>query len=134
MKERNRYAGTVACTVAVQLFALAVYLCIYALIAGGVFYSLSEGTGRVIALSVCGAVAAGLVIVNVLCVIKGRKVYITRPDSIAIRDSEEIVRLAYTTARPVLIHKTTWSIICLAITPLVYIIFLQGYFLHQAAQ
>ncbi|MBQ6575049.1 MAG: hypothetical protein IJL90_02950 [Lachnospiraceae bacterium] len=122
MKERNRYAATAACAAAVQLFALAVYLCIYALIAGGVFYSLSEKGGKIFAAAVCAVIAAGLVIFNICCVIKGKKVDITRPDSIAIRDSSEVVRLAYRTARPVLIYKITWWLVILAASPLVYII------------
>ncbi len=124
MKERNRYASTVACTVAVQLFALAAFFCIYALISGGVFYSLSEEMGKVIAISLCGAVSAGLVVLNIMCVIKSRKVYITRPDSIAIKDSAEVVRIAYTTARPVLIHKITLNLILVSLAPVVYIILL----------
>lgn len=124
MKERNRYASTVACTVAVQLFALAAFFCIYALISGGVFYSLSEDAGKVIAISLCAAVSAGLVVLNIMCVIKNKKVYITRPDSIAIKDSSEVVRLAYTTARPVLIYKITLYLVLMSLAPIVYIILL----------
>ena len=121
MKARSEQAGTVACVVAVQLFALAVYFCLYALIAGGVFYSLTENTGKIIILVTAGVIAVLLVVINSFTVIRSKKVYITRPDSIAIRDGSEVVREAYTTARPVLIYKITYSLVIVAVGCLVNI-------------
>ena len=121
MKVRNDHARTVACTIALQLFALAVDFCMYALIAGGAFYSLTEKTGKIISISIAVAVTVGLCVMNVLCVISSRKVYITKPDSIAIREGEEAVRLAYSTARPVLIYRITLSAVILTVSGLVYI-------------
>ncbi len=123
MKERNDHARTVACAVAVQLFALAVYFCMYALIAGRVFLSLSEDTGNVIMISVSAAIAIFIIVLNILTVIRGKKVYINRPDSIALRDGADVVRIAYSTARPVLIYKITYSLVILATGGLVYITF-----------
>ncbi|MCR5590252.1 MAG: hypothetical protein K6F73_01840 [Lachnospiraceae bacterium] len=122
MKARNEQARTVACVAAVQLFALAVYFSIYALISGGVFYSLSERTGKIIAVSVCAVIAAFIAVLNILTVIRSKAVYITRPDAIAMRDSEDVVRLAYSTARPVLIYKITCSLVIMAVAAIVYII------------
>ena len=124
MKERDRFARAVACTAAVQLFALAVYFCMYAFIYGKSLYSLSEDTGKVIAIAIASVIAAGLCVVNCLMVIRGNKVYITRPDRIALRDAEEVVRIAYSTARPVLIYKITYSLVIMACSGLVYIIFM----------
>lgn len=124
MKIRNDHAGTVACVIAVQLFALAVYFALYALMAGHVFLSLSESTGRVVMISVAVALAAGLCVVNVLTVIHGKRVYITKPDGIAMRDGEEVVRIAYSTARPVLIYKITLGLVMMTLSGLVYIILL----------
>ncbi len=121
MKERNRYAGTVACVIAVQLFALAVFFLMYALVAGKAFYSLSEDTAKVIIIAITGVVTVFLCILNFLTVVRGRKVYITKPDSIAIRDASEAVRLAYDTARSVLIFKITYSLVFLTVSGLVYI-------------
>lgn len=121
MKERADYAGTVACVVAVQLFALAVYFCFYALVAGGVFLSGSAETGKVIVIAISAAIAAGLCVVNFLTAIRSRKVYITRPDRTAINDAKEIVRIAYDTARPVLIFKITYSLVMLTVSGVIYI-------------
>lgn len=123
MKERNEAAKTFASTIAVQLFALSIYYALYALIAGGVFYSMSEKTGKIVIAVIASVIAVCLAVVNVLAVIKSRKVYITRPDNTALRDSEEIVTLAYDTARPVLIYKITYSLVIVAAAALVYIIF-----------
>ena len=122
MKERDSQARTVSCAAAVQLFALAVYFCLYALISGGVFYSLSEETGKTAVLCICAVIAAGLCVLNIMCVIRGKKVYITRPDAIAMREGEEVVKLAYDTARPVLIYKITYSLVIAAAGILVNII------------
>lgn len=124
MKERNNYARTVACVVAVQLFALAVYFCIYALIAGGVFYSLSEKTGKIISVAFAFAIAVIICVLNVMTVIRSKSVYINRPDGIAMREGEEAVRLAYDTARPVLIYKITYSLVIVGASGIVYIILL----------
>ncbi len=124
MKERNDYARTVACVIAVQLFALAVYFCMYALIAGGVFISLTLDTGKVIMIVISSAIAAALCVLNILTVIRGKKVYITRPDSIALRDGREVVEIAYKTARPVLIYKITLCLVLLTVSGLVYIMLL----------
>ena len=124
MKVRSDHAKTVACVIAVQLFVLAVYFCMYALIAGHVFLSLSEEAGKIIMITVASGLAAGVVVVNFLTVIHGKKVDITRPDSLAMRDGEEVVRIAYTTARPVLIYKITYSIVIVAAGVLVNIILL----------
>ena len=121
MKERDRYAATVACVAAVQLFALAVYFCLYALIRNGVFYSLSEDYGKVVIICISFVIATGVCVLDFLTVIRGRKVYITRPDSIAINDGKEIVDLAYKTARPVLIYRITYSMVIAACAVLVYI-------------
>ena len=122
MKERNGFARAVACTVAVQLFALAVYFCLYAVISSDAFYSLSERTGKIIIISLAVAIAIGLCVVNVLMVIKSKRVYITRPDSIALRDAKDTVAIAYSTARPVLIYKITYSLVLLTVGGIVYII------------
>ena len=121
MKERNRYARTVAGVIAAQLFALAVWLCLYALMRSGLFYSLSEGAGKVIIIALCFLIASGLCVVNFLTVIRGKKVYITRPDNIAINDGRDVVDAAYSTARPVLIYKITYCMVILAVAVLVYI-------------
>ncbi len=124
MKTRNEQAGTVACVVAVQLFALAAYLCLYALIAGGVFYSLTEKTGKVIIIVTACIIAVILCVINIMTVIRSKKVYITRPDSIALRESSEIVREAYSTARPVLIYKITYSLVMVSLAGIVNIMLL----------
>lgn len=121
MKERNEYAKCVAAVVAVQLFALAVYFCMYALIAGGVFYSLSEDTGKILMIALSVVIAVVLGIVNILTAIRSSKVYITRPDSIALSDGRDVVRIAYDTARPVLIYKITYSLVILSVSGIVYI-------------
>ena len=121
MKERNGFARAVACTVAVQLFALAVYFCLYTVISTDAFYSLSQKTGKVIMIVLAAVIAVGLCVVNVLMVIKGKKVYITRPDSIAVRDAKETVEIAYRTARAVLIYKITYSMVLLTAGGIVYI-------------
>ena len=108
---------------AAQLFALAVYFCVYALILGGVFYSLTQKTGTVLTVTVCAALAIGLCIVNIMTVIRSKSVYINRPDSIAIRDGREVVDLAYSTARPVLIYKITCSLVIVAVSVMVHIMF-----------
>ena len=126
MKERSRYARTVAGVAAVHLFALAVYFGMSAVLSGGFFYSGSEGTGKTVAVCFAAVIAAGLCVVNILTVIRSEKVYITRPDRIAIRDSEEIVKIAYDTARPVLIYKITYSLVLMAGGGLVYIILLMS--------
>lgn len=122
MKVRNDHARCVACVVAVQLFALAVYFCLYALVAGGAFYSLSQHAGKVAIISVSAVIAVILCVVNILTVIRSKKVYITRPDSVSLRDAQDVVRIAYTTARPVLIYKITYSLVLLTFSGLVYII------------
>ncbi len=122
MKARNDFAKTVASAIALQLFALAVDFCMYAIIAGGVFYSLSEQTGKIICISLAAAITIGLCVFNVAGCISRKKVYITRPDSISLRDGEESVRLAYATARPVLIYKITLAMVALTVSGLVYII------------
>ena len=124
MKERNDRAKTVACAVAVQLFALAVYFCLNALLSSGMFLSLSEGAGKVVIISIAAAIAIGICVLNFTTVIRGKKVYITRPDTIALRDGEEVVGIAYATARPVLIYKITCSIIIPAAAGVVYIMLL----------
>ena len=124
MKTRDEQARTVACVVAVQLFALAVYYCLYALIAGGVFYSLSENIGKIIIVVTAIVIAILIAILNIMTVIKRKKVDITKPDSVALRDGEEVVRIAYTTARPVLIYKITYSLVILCLAGLVNIILL----------
>lgn len=124
MKERNNYAKTVASVIAVQLFALAVYFCIYALIAGGVFYSLSEKTGKIVSIAFAFAIAVGLCVINVLTVIRSKAVYINQPDRIAMREGEETVKLAYDTARPILIYKITYSLVIMGCSGLVYIMLL----------
>lgn len=121
MKIRGDHAKTVACAAAVQLFVLAVYFCLYALIAGQVFLSLSEDGGKVILIALSIALAAGLIVINWLTVIHGRRVDITRPDSLAMRGGEEVVRIAYTTARPVLIYKITYCLVLLTLSGAVYI-------------
>ena len=120
MKERDRFARTVACTVAVQLFALAIYFCMYVLYARAV-YSLSENTVKYVVISIAGIIAVGLMTINILMVIRSEKVYITRPDAIAIRDASETVSLAYSVARPVLIFKITCILVMLTAGGLVYI-------------
>ena len=122
MKVRNDHARCVACVVAVQLFALAVYFCLYALIAGGAFYSLSQNTGKVAIISVSAVIAVILCVVNILTVIRSKKVYITRPDSVSLREAHDVVKIAYTTARPVLIYKITYSLVLLTLGGIVYII------------
>lgn len=124
MKARNSHAKTVASSIAVQLFALAVYFCIYALIAGGVFYSLSEKTGKVISIALAFAIAAGLCVVNLLTVIRSRSVYINRPDRIAMREGQEAVKAAYDMARPILIYRITYSLVLVGASGLVYIMLL----------
>ena len=124
MKIRGDHAKTVACAVAVQLFVLAVYFCLYALIAGQVFLSLSEGAGKGILIALSIALAAGIIFINCLTIIHGKKVDITKPDDLAMRDGEEVVRIAYSTARPVLIYKITYSLVMLTVSGLVYIILL----------
>jgi hypothetical protein len=121
MKERNDRAKTVACAIAVQLFALAVYFCLNALMSSGMFLSLSEEAGKVLIISLAAAIAIGICVLNFMTVIRGKKVYITRPDSIALRDGEEVVDIAYATARPVLIYKITCSLVVMAAAGLVYI-------------
>ena len=124
MKERDEFARTVASVVAVQLFALAVYFCMYALVAGKAVYSGSERTGRIVVISISAAVAVILCVVNILTVIRSEKVYISRPDSTSIRDMFEAVRLAYSTARPVLILKITYGLIMMTCSGVVYIMLL----------
>ena len=124
MKERNDRAKTVACAIAVQLFALAVYFCMNALLSSGMFLSLSEDTGKIMVISLAAAIAIGLIVLNFLTVIRGKKVDITRPDNIALRDGEEVVDMAYTTARPVLIYKITSGLVLMTAAGLVYIILL----------
>ena len=121
MKERSRHARTVAGVIAAQLFALAVWLCLYALVRSGLFYSLSEGAGKVIIIALCFLIASGLCVVNFLTVIRGKKINITKPDSIAINDGRDVVDAAYSTARPVLIYKITYCMVILAVAVLVYI-------------
>ena len=121
MKERNTYAKTVACVLAVQLFALAVYFLLYALIAGSAFYSESEDIAKFVMIVISAIIAACLCVLNFLTVARAGKVYITKPDSIAIRDAKDAVRLAYDTARPVLIFKITYSLVFLTVSGLVYI-------------
>lgn len=124
MKERNEFARTVASVIAVQLFALAVYFCMYALVAGKAVYSGSERTGRIVVISISAAIAVVICVVNILTVIRSDKVYISRPDSTSIRDMSEAVRFAYGTARPVLILKITYSLIIMTCSGLVYIMLL----------
>ncbi len=124
MKARHEQARTVACVIAVQLFGLAIYFCLYALIAGGVFYSLSEKPGRVVIIVTACILAVLIIILNMLTVIKYNKVYITRPDSIALRDGADVVREAYNTARPVLIYKITCSLVIMTAAGLVNIMLL----------
>lgn len=124
MKERNEFARTVASVIAVQLFALAVYFCMYALVAGKAVYSGSERTGRIVVISISAAIAVVICVVNILTVIRSDKVYISRPDSTSIRDMSEAVRLAYGTARPVLILKITYSLIIMTCSGVVYIMLL----------
>ncbi len=123
MKERSSYAKMLASVIAVQLFALAVYFCFYALFSGGVFYSLTAHTGKITTIAISAVIAMILCVVNYLTTIRSRKVYITRPDRIAINDTFEIIRVAYDTARPVLIFKITYSLVIIAGSALVYIIF-----------
>ena len=120
MKERDRFARTVACTVAVQLFALAIYFCMYVLYFRAV-YSLSENTVRAVVIVIAAVIAVGLMTVNILMVIMSERVYITRPDSVALRDADETVGIAYSIARPVLIFKITCGLIMLTVSGLVYI-------------
>ena len=122
MKERNTYAKTVACVLAVQLFALAVYFLLYALIAESAFYSESEEIAKFVMIIISSIIAVWLCIMNFMTVVRARKVYITKPDSIAIRDAKDTVRLAYDTARPVLIFKITYSLVLLTVSGIVYII------------
>ena len=124
MKARNDQARITACAAAVQFFALAVYFCLYALIACGVFYSLSEKTGKAVTIAICAVITVGVAVLDILTVIRSDKVNITRPDSIAMRESEEVVRLAYSTARPVLIYKITYCAVICTISAIVYIILL----------
>ena len=124
MKERNEFARTVASVIAVQLFALAVYFCMYALVAGKAVYSGSEKTGRIVVISVSAVVCIILCVVNILTVIRSEMVYISRPDSTSIRDVYESVKLAYGTARPVLIFKITYSLIIMTCSGIVYIMLL----------
>lgn len=124
MKERNEFARTVAGVIAVQLFALAVYFCLYALVAGKAVYSGSERTGRIVVISVSSVIAVIVCVVNILTVIRSDKVYISRPDSTSIRDVYESVKLAYGTARPVLIYKITYSLIIMTCSGVVYIMLL----------
>ncbi len=131
MKIRADHAKTVACIIAVQLFVLAVYFCLYALIAGRVFLSLTEGTGKVIMISASIVLAIGVCVINCMAVIHAKKVDITRPDDMAMRDGEEVVRLAYSTARPVLIYKITCSLVMLVAGGVVYIMLLT--FMEDAA-
>ena len=121
MRARADYAKTVACAIAVQLFALAVYFCLYALIFSNLFYSLSENTGKIIMICIAIVIAVGLCVLNVFTVIRYQKVDINRPDVIAMRDGNEIVRIAYTTARPVLIYRITYSMVICGVGGLVYI-------------
>lgn len=122
MKERALYAKTVACVLAVQLFALAVYFLMYALVASDAFYSLSEDSAKIIMIAIATVIAVFLCVVNFLTVIKHRKVDITKPDGISIRDAHDTVRLAYDTARPVLMLKITYALVLLTVSGIVYII------------
>ena len=124
MKARNGQAQMTATAIAVQLFALAVFFAMYALSVSGLFYSQSADTGKIITIAVAVAVSVFLCVVNVLGVIRSDKVYITRPDRISLRDGEEVIRLAYQTARPVLINKITYSLVIMTASGLVYIILL----------
>ena len=124
MKARSGQAQMTATVIAVQLFALAVFFAMYALSVSGLFYSKSANTGKIITIAIAVAISVFLCVVNVLSVIRSDKVYITRPDSISLRDGEEVVRLAYQTARPVLINKITYSLVLVTLSGLVYIILL----------
>lgn len=124
MKARNGQAQMTATAIAVQFFALAVFFAMYALSVSGLFYSRSANTGKIITIAVAVAISVFLCIVNVLGVIRSDRVYITRPDRISLRDGEEVVRLAYQTARPVLINKITYSLVIMTTGGLVYIMLL----------
>ncbi len=124
MKARNKQAQMTATAVAVQLFALAVYLCMYALSVSGLFWSKSARTGKIVIVLLTIAISVFLCVINFMTVIHTDQVYITRPDNISLRDGEDVVRLAYTTARPVLIFKITCSLVMMAAAGVVYIILL----------
>ena len=124
MKARNGQAQMTATAIAVQLFALAVFFAMYALSVSGLFYSKSINTGRIVTIAAAVVISVFLCVVNVLGVIRSRKVYITRPDSISLREGEEVVRLAYQTARPVLISKITYGLVFMVTGGLVYIMLL----------
>ena len=124
MKERAKYARTVSCAVSVQLIALAFYFGVYILIDRDAFYSMSKNMAELIAVILAVIVAVCVFVVNYFTVIRSRKVYITRPDGVAIRDAREVVELAYKTARPILIYKITYSLVIMTVSGIVYIIFL----------
>ncbi len=124
MKARSEHAQTVAVAIAVQLFALAVFFCLYALMFSHMFYSLSENTGKVIMICISIIISVGLCVVNVMTAMRSKKVNITKPDAIALRDGDEVVRLAYSTARSVLIYKITYSLVICVTSGIVYIILL----------
>lgn len=121
MKVRNEYAKTAAFMAAAQLYAIAGFLCMYALVAGNVFYSRSAGTVKLIIYVITIVISVGLCVVNVLTCRKSKEVYIKSPDYIAVRSGEEIVREAYRVARPVLIQKITLYLILLPASGVVYI-------------
>ncbi len=121
MKERDRCARTFSCIVSMQLIVLALYFGMYIPFAKGSFYSLSEDIATLALVVMASLVAIVLIIVNILAVIRFKKVYITRPDRVSIRDAADVVDLAYDTARPVLIYKITYSLVMIVTGGLVYI-------------
>lgn len=121
MKARNKQAQMTATAVAVQLFALTVFYAMYALSVSGLFWSLSANAGKIIMIATAVVISVFLCVVNTMSVIRSDVVYITRPDSISLRDGQEAVRLAYRTARPVLIYKITCSLVIMTVSGIVYI-------------
>ena len=121
MKVRNEYAKMAAHVAASLLFMLASFLCMHALYVGQVFYSKSLDAVEMAIFIIAVILSACICIVNILTCKKARRVYIKYPDSIAIRNSSDVVREAYYIARPVLIQKITLWTVILFTTGLVYI-------------
>lgn len=134
MKIRNEYARMIANVAASLLFALAGFFCLYALYAGGVFYSGSLRTAKTIIFTLTILISIAVSVIGVLASKKIRRVYIKYPDAIALRGSEDVVREAYFIARPVLIHKITLWCLVFPSAALVYImlmIFMEDYVLAE---
>jgi len=122
MKKKAECAKLVACFLSVQCFVLAVSFCADGLLQEYLVYSDSIDLARKIIIISAIVIALVLCLVCTFVSIKCSETVKIKPDSIALRQSYDVVKTAYELARPQLIYKITCALLITFLSGLIYIL------------